>query len=437
MGIELGRRLDMGKMLKTIGIACILLCTTITASLAQSVERLRVGIHTTMTRIVLDVRGEADLAYEVAGTGQGKALLIAFPKVSWNAAKTLNTPKGVVSGYRFKAHAGGGALAISTTKPIKIKRSFILPASGRRGARIVFDLVDGPAMPELHRVATQRISAPLVKTPKRMVPAEPAQVAQAIVLPQEPWLKTWLSAPVPGKGSSAPSSGGHNALQNQQAPLNPQIKPSYRTPYTPPVPPAAPMPIGATDQVIPQVPNSLAPKYQLPRSARLDPIQQKTQEFDTQGGYMGVNFGGSFLDVTVSNNEGTAEIESTQTYFKLFGGYRFTRIFSMEVFYADLGKSSQKTDTNLPAEASLSGPGFAVQAGYPIVEWFIPFAKVGFIYLDIDGKINEANVGGHSGKSYFGAGIDFWLMPNIAIRGEYENYGLNTDTISAGMIYKF
>jgi len=343
----------------------------------------------------------------------------------------------VVSGYRFKAHAGGGALAISTTRSIKIRRSFVLPASGRRNARIVFDLVDGPAMPELHRVATQRISAPLSKTPNRMEPAEPAQVAQAIVLPQEPWLKNWLSAPVPGKGSSAPSSGGQNELQNQQAPLRPQIKPSYSIPYTPATPRVTPMPIGATDQVIPQVPGSLAPKYQLPPSARLDPVQKKTQEFDTQGGYMGVNFGGSFLDVTISNTEGTAEIESTQTYFKLFGGYRFTRIFSMEVFYANLGKSTQTTDTNLSAEASLSGPGFALQAGYPIVEWFIPFAKVGFIYLDIDGKINEANVGGHNGKSYFGAGIDFWLMPNIAIRGEYENYGLNSDAISAGMIYKF
>ena len=427
----------MGKIIRTIGIVCMLLGTTITASLAQSVEQIRVGVHSAMTRIVLDVQGDADLAYDVAGTGQGKALLIAFPKVSWNAPKTLNSPKGVVSGYQFKAHSGGGALAITTTKPIKIKRSFTLPASGRRGPRIVFDLVDAPAGPGFSRATTQRISAPLGHTPKRMVSAKPAQIAQAIVLPQEPWLKDWLSAPVPGKGSSGRSSGGHDTLQNQQAPLSPQIRPSYSPPYTSPGPAMAPMPIGATDHGLPQVPGSLAPKYQLPPSARLDPIQKKTQEFDTQGAYIGVNFGGSFLDVTVRNSFGTADIESTQTYFKLFSGYRFTRIFSMEVFYADLGSSTKSTDSTLNAEVSLSGPGFAVQAGYPIVEWFVPFAKLGLIYLNIDGKFDNEDAGGHSGKSYFAAGLDFWLTPNIAVRGEYENYALTNDAISAGIIYKF
>jgi hypothetical protein len=431
----------MGKILRTIGVVCMLLGATITASFAQSLERIRVGIHTNMTQIVLDVRGDADLAYEVAGTGQGKALLIAFPKVSWNAPKILNAPKGVVSGYRFKAHSDGGALAITTSKPIKIKRSLTLPASGRRGARIVFDLVDGLAMPAFSPVATQHISPAMRPTPKRMIAAQPTQLTQAAVVPQEPWLKNWLSAPVPGKGSSGALSGKQGTFRTPQAPHIPQAKPTYSTPYSrpysQPTPTAAPMPIGATAQGRPQVPDSLAPKYQLPLAAKLDPLQHNAQSAKIRGPFIGVNFGASFLDHKINSATDTAAIEANRAYFKVFGGYRYTRFYSLEFFYGDLGGDTGTSVANDDAEADISAGGVAFKVGYPILEQMVPFAKVGVVAFHADSKIGGEDEGGWSTRSYFGAGIDFWFTPNIGIRGEYENYALNNDTVSAGMMYKF
>lgn len=417
----------MGKIFTTIAIVGMVFGATITASFAQTVERIRVGIHADMTRIVLDVRGDADLAYDVAGTGQGKVLLIAFPKVSWNAPKVLRTPKGVVSGYQFRPHSNGGALAITTTKPIKIKRSFSLPHSGKRGARIVFDLVDQPAASGFIRAAAQRISVTQQE--------KPAQLAQAAPLPRETWLKNWLSAPVPGKALPHASPQGQSTFSAPLTPPQaPQVSPSYtRQPYSP----TTHVPIGVKDQRMPQVPNSLALSYELPPAARLDPLQKKAQSINTNGPYMGVNFGGSFLDHKVSSATDSADIESNQTYFKIFGGYRYTRYYSLEVFYGDLGES---TDTSLAleqAESGISGGGVAFQVGYPILEQLVPFAKAGVIARHADSKIGGEDQGGWSPRSYFGAGVDYWVTPHIGIRGEYENYALTNDAISAAMMYKF
>jgi len=433
----------MGKFFTTIAGVGIVLTTMITAPLAQSIERVRFGVNPNMTRVVLDINGDAaNIAYHVAPANQSNALLISFPKeVSWNAPNSLRKSKGAVNGYQFKAGSNSGALAISTKTPVRIKRSFTLPKSGKSSARIVFDLVKDLSPKKTIQAASQRISAPPPQPLKPMAsPAKPVQLAQAAPMPQEPWLKDWLSTRTPGKRASLDKQPAYVATPPAQQPQRLQrSQPAYGfiRPYSPAraVPPT---PAGFSNQRMPVVSDSLEPRYQLPQSAQLDPLQKQAQTTEiTKGTYIGAGFGFSFIDQNISSGTDSAEIDNSQKYFKVFAGHRFNRFISAELFYSNLGKSTSTSNSQQSAEVELSAAGAAFQLGYPILEQLVPFAKVGFVALHEDAKIGGDDVGGWLPRSYLGLGIDYWLTPHIGIRGEYENYSLDNDTVSGALIYKF
>jgi hypothetical protein len=430
----------MGKFFTTMTVVSIVLVTMVTASLAQSIERVRFGVHPNMTRVVLDVNGDAaKIAYHVAPADQSNALHISFPKeVSWNAPNSLSNSKGAINGYQFKVGSNSGALAISTNTPVKIKSSFILPKSGKNSARIVFDLVKDLSPKKSVKSAAQRISAPPPQPLKPMAsPAEPVQLAQATPMPREPWLKNWLSTPTPGKASPVkqPTYVARPTQRRQRT------NPAYGLrPYSPtPAPVAtAPTPAGFNNQSMPVVSDSLGPRYQLPQSAQLDPLQKQAQTTEiTKGTYIGGGLGISFIDQNISSGSDSAEIDGSPTYFKVFAGHRFNRFYSAELFYSNLGKSSSTSIQLQSAEVELSAAGAAFQLGYPILEQLVPFAKVGIVALHEDAKIGGDDVGSWLPRSYLGLGIDYWLTPHIGIRGEYENFALDNDTISGSLLYKF
>ena len=430
----------MGNFFTTIVVICIAFVTMINASLAQSIERIRFGVHPNMTRVVLDINGEASsVAYHVAPSNQSNALLIAFPKeVSWNAPNSMNKFKGAVNGYQFKARTNSGALVISTNTRVKIKRSFTLSKSGKNSARIIFDLVKDLSLKENIKGLPQKNSTLRPQPLKPMgLPSELVQAAQLRPMLREPWLTKWLSTNTAGKASPVrqPAKIARPDKQHQQTGQVPHL-PSY---FPSPASIDEPLtPTGFNNQRMPVVSNSLGTSYQLPQSAQLDPIQKQAQTRKiTEGTYVGTGIGMSFLDQNISSDLDSAKIDGSPRYFKVFAGHRFSRLYSAELFYSNLGKSSSTSNGLKRSEVEVSNVGAAFQFGYPILERLVPFAKVGVVALNKDAKIGSDDVSNWLPRSYLGLGIDCWLTPHIGIRSEYENYAVDNSSVSAAIIYKF
>lgn len=108
---------------------------------STTVTGVRVGVHGNATRIVLDVSSPTKFGFQSAATGN--AVFVDLPGARWTAPG-FGAPhnRGLLTDFRFGAAPdGGGQLSLLTTQPVKIQRKFLLPPSGKRGYRIVFDLV--------------------------------------------------------------------------------------------------------------------------------------------------------------------------------------------------------------------------------------------------------------------------------------------------------
>jgi hypothetical protein len=430
----------MSNFVTTIGVTGVVFLTMITTSFAQSIERVRFGVHPNMTRVVLDTNGDSSsIAYHVSPPNKSNTLLIAFPKeVSWNAPNSFSTLIGAVNGYQFKAHSKSGALEITTNIPVKIKRSFTLPRSGKNNARIIFDLIKDLAPKENIKLPPQELRT---LQPQSLRPTasltEPVPLAQPMQMPREPWLKNWLSKAIPRENSQV-------FQPTDTLPLAERIQRKDTTFGLPtyllsPAPIATPLEMAEfNNHRMPVVSDSLGPKYQLPQSAQLDPLQKQAQTKEvTKGTYIGTGFGISFIDQNISSDSDAAKISGSPKYFKIFAGHRFNRFYSAELFYSDLGKSSSTSNGLQRSEIELSAAGAAFQLGYPILEQLVPFMKVGVVALNQDATISGEGFGKWLPRSYLGLGIDCWLTPNIGIRSEYENYALNNSSVSAALVYKF
>jgi OOP family OmpA-OmpF porin len=171
---------------------------------------------------------------------------------------------------------------------------------------------------------------------------------------------------------------------------------------------------------------------------------------------------------------GTAEADSddSDTSVKVFGGYQYSPYFAVELGYADLGENT--------ADATADGAfifidGFIIGTGgikatgestaymldavgrFNATPWLTLFAKAGVYQADTEltltftladetgaisgsDSIDDSNSGLH-----FGAGLDFHLTRNIAIRAEWERFDsveledaeIDIDNISVAAIYTF
>lgn len=173
---------------------------------------------------------------------------------------------------------------------------------------------------------------------------------------------------------------------------------------------------------------------------------QVTQE---QGAYLGLSVGQSKVkDV----NCGSLSCDKTDTAFKIFGGYQFSRYIAAEAGYTDLGKVKG------------SGPGVSVEikshvwellavGSYPIgTSGFAPYAKAGFYRGETKADLSGVGSGKKTNTDLTGAiGVRYDIMRNLAVRAEWQRYNKVTppslngnlsgdsavDVISIGAIYKF
>lgn len=165
-------------------------------------------------------------------------------------------------------------------------------------------------------------------------------------------------------------------------------------------------------------------------------------------GYAGAAGGAAKLDFDCS---GTTTCDTTSAGWKLFGGYKFSPNWGVEVNYFDFGKATATLGTGT---GILSGDvkGTALGAG---VAFFAPFAPQWYGVARLGVASTKAKItgsfGGFSGSdsetstnAYYGLGLGYAMSKNLSIEGaidfsrfKYAGESVDARLASIGLSFSF
>jgi hypothetical protein len=116
-----------------------------------------------------------------------------------------------------------------------------------------------------------------------------------------------------------------------------------------------------------------------------------------------------------------SEFDSDSTSFKIFGGYRFSKFFAAELDYIDFG-SLDDDIAGSTVDADLNGIAPYLTGTLPLgpVELF---AKVGYLFYDLELEIAGADITSESGSDedlIYGVGAGIVLFDHLHTAIEYE-----------------
>lgn len=142
---------------------------------------------------------------------------------------------------------------------------------------------------------------------------------------------------------------------------------------------------------------------------------------------------------------GATYCDDQDTGFKIFGGYKFNRYLAVEGGYVDFGKMyAYSTGPGVTTDVLVNAYYFSGIAAIPLMGRASLFGKVGGEFWE--GEISGATPTGSpkatdSGTGLmYGAGASFQLSDNVALRGEWERYDIDSndvDMISVGIEFMF
>lgn len=137
------------------------------------------------------------------------------------------------------------------------------------------------------------------------------------------------------------------------------------------------------------------------------------------------------------------------TAFKVYGGYRFTENFGVEVGYARLGSFSRAGNGwygGLPRQEKGTGNVFygAATARLPLSDAFAINGRLGFARGRVNGGDNaygysntlfahDQRIGGRATGLMFGVGLEYALTRNIALTADYDHFGKLSKQVKGGM----
>lgn len=195
--------------------------------------------------------------------------------------------------------------------------------------------------------------------------------------------------------------------------------------------------------------------------------------------YVGASAGQSRIDASTGEIEsgfliddaftasGTT-LDKSDTGWKAYAGWRFNRFLAAEAGYADLGKASFDTAIVAAPAGTVPAPPFALHATaeargvflsalahWPFAERFSAFAKAGVFRSEAEFTETIASTGvtrvnrteRHTDAN-FGAGLQWQVLPAVAVRVEWERFkdigrgiggreGRDVDFASAGVLVSF
>ncbi len=172
----------------------------------------------------------------------------------------------------------------------------------------------------------------------------------------------------------------------------------------------------------------------------------------------------------IAQNSGAAsylaDMDDQSTGLKILLGYRFSRYFAVEGGYVTLGESSMHTDFRsagvpsasvgtLDMKYKMSAPFVDAVLSMPLGNYLSIFGHLGVSYTETKADINGAPLTlllTNSAKSEskvhekFGAGVEYNVIPEFTIRGEWERYKapdplsdetIDVDAATLSFLYRF
>ena len=111
--------------------------------------------------------------------------------------------------------------------------------------------------------------------------------------------------------------------------------------------------------------------------------------------------------------------------YRAFGGYQFSRNLAVEAAFSDLGKVSSSSP-GFDQSVKVRAGELTVVASYPASERFSVFGKAGGYYAQSTSTTTQSGttttVRETNGNPTFGAGLQFFMTRNLALRGEGQRY---------------
>jgi OmpA-OmpF porin, OOP family len=157
------------------------------------------------------------------------------------------------------------------------------------------------------------------------------------------------------------------------------------------------------------------------------------------GPYLGGALGQSKLKEWCTGG-GTAACESTDTGWKLLGGYRFNRYLAAEASYIDWGEVTatvRSATQTVGVKASQHSYGLVAVGTLPIGERFELFGKAGLLRTEQEAT-STRTVKRDDTEFHYGAGVKYAFTRNWAVRGEWEKTDkLKVELLSIGVEYRF
>jgi len=197
-------------------------------------------------------------------------------------------------------------------------------------------------------------------------------------------------------------------------------------------------------------------------------VAQANELNNSEAWYLGGFIGQSNFDVSKSDLDlpASANLDDSDTAFKVIAGYEFNEYFAIEGGYADLGElsfgiSEQYSETNwsynvdVNATGELNGFLVNLVGKLPLNDATHLYAKVGAFSWDAKVTATYSGVENHYDQSYtfnssesesddgtdvfYGVGIGY-KIDNFMLRAEFERMdsdGEDTDVLSIGATYHF
>ena len=162
---------------------------------------------------------------------------------------------------------------------------------------------------------------------------------------------------------------------------------------------------------------------------------------DTQPGF----YAGAGIGTTKVGDDDFDEagIDTTDTGFKIFGGYTFNENWGVEVSYFDFGEASA-SDGGDSVSVGVTGLSAAAVGRLPINDMFAVYGKLGFASYDVKAKFNVAGFGSGSASDsdsdmIYGIGGAMSFGGNFEARLEYEALNVDGDAnmISVSGLFRF
>jgi OmpA-OmpF porin, OOP family len=143
--------------------------------------------------------------------------------------------------------------------------------------------------------------------------------------------------------------------------------------------------------------------------------------------------GGSYGKTSYSLSGAPAGVDDSDTGFKIFGGFQFTKHWGAEAGYIDFGKA---TASGL-GDVGVTAFTFAGTGTLPLGENFALLGKVGLGMWDSSGS---ASSGDNGTDVYFGVGARYSFNKNLSLVVDYDRIDAEDDSVnmfSVGVRYKF